>query len=206
MLCDDHVVVRGGLRRILNDEPGFEVVGEAATGEDALTLVRMESPDVVVMDLSLPGDNGISATQRICESHPATHVLILTMHDDVAYLREAFAAGALGYVVKKAADVELVTAVWTVARGDKYVHPNLGAVLLDKESPRSGAEEQLPQLSRREVEVLRLLALGYTNPEMGEKLNISVRTVETYRANVQRKLGLRSRAELARVARDFGLV
>lgn len=206
VLCDDHAVVRAGLRRILADEPGFQVVGEAATAEETVTLVDAESPDVVLMDLSLPDNDGIAAIQSIRASHPSTHVLVLTMHDDVAYLREAFAAGALGYVVKKAADSELVTAVQTVAGGEKYVHPDLGAALLEKEPAEPGAQDQFPQLSQRELEVLRLLALGYTNPEMAEQLYLSVRTIETYRANLQQKLGLRSRAELARLARDSGLV
>jgi DNA-binding NarL/FixJ family response regulator len=206
VLCDDHTVVRTGLRRLLEDQPGFDVVGEAATAEDALSLVGTTQPDVVLMDLSLPGDDGIAATRSIRAEHPGTRVLVLTMHDDVAYLREAFAAGAAGYVVKKAADVELVAALRTVACGDTYVHPNLGAALLSSTATQPSVGGQFHDLSPREVEVLRLLAVGFTNPEMAEKLGLSVRTVEGHRANVQQKLGLRSRAELARVARDSGLV
>jgi DNA-binding NarL/FixJ family response regulator len=206
VLCDDHTVVRAGLRRLLEDEPGFDVVGEAATAEDALTLVGTTRPDVVLMDLSLPGDDGIAATRSISAVHPGTHVLVLTMHDDVAYLREAFAAGAAGYVVKKAADVELVAALRTVAGGDTYVHPNLGAALLSHKAAPTGSGGRFADLSPREVEVLRLLAVGFTNPEIAEKLGLSVRTIETHRANVQQKLNLRSRAELARLARDSGLV
>lgn len=206
VLCDDHSLVRGGLRRLLEDEPGFDVVGEAATAADAISLVGTTRPDVVLMDLSLPGEDGISATRCISAEHPGTHVLVLTMHDDVAYLREAFAAGAAGYVVKKAADVELVAALRTVAAGDTYVHPNLGAALLTQKAAPSGVGGRFADLSPRELEVLRLLAVGFTNPEIAEKLGLSVRTIETHRANVQQKLNLRSRAELARLARDSGLV
>lgn len=206
VLCDDHTLVRTGLRRLLQDEPGFDVVGEAATADDAIRLVASTGPDVVVMDVSLSGEDGISATRRIRAEHPSTRVVVLTMHDDVGYLREAFGAGAAGYVVKKAADVELVAALRTVASGDTYVHPNLGAALLAQEPAPSGARGQAPDISPRELEVLRLIAVGFTNPEIAEKLGLSVRTIETHRANLMQKLGLRSRAELVRMARDSGLV
>jgi two-component system, NarL family, response regulator NreC len=206
-VCDDHSVVRAGLRTILEDDPTIEVVGEAATADEAVALAGAVRPDVFVIDLSLPDESGVSATRRIRQASAETKVLILTMHDDVAYLREAFEAGAAGYVLKKAADMELLLALRTVAAGERYVHPALGAALLDQTSlpvpPRGPA---VPELSARESEILRLLALGHTNPEIAGSLHLSVRTVETYRSNIQLKLGVRSRAELARLARESGLL
>jgi len=206
VLCDDHTVVRAGLSRILENTPGFEVIGEAATAEEAVMLAERERPDVVVMDVSVPEEGGISATKRILNRSPGTRVLVLTMHDDVAYLREAFAAGAVGYVLKEAAEAELVTAVQTVASGGHYVHPVLGAALLKAQPAGPADRAPMSRLSAREVELLQLLAQGYTNPEMAKELHLSVRTIESYRANLQQKLKLKSRAELVRFARDTGLL
>ena len=205
-LCDDHAVVRSGLRRILSDEDGIEVVGEAGNAADAVALAAAESPDVFVMDLGLPGVNGIDATRQVRDASPATAVLILTVHDDIAYLRRAFDAGARGYLVKDAADVELVLAVRHVAAGDDYVHPSLGAALLAPEAATARPSGPGGELSEREVDVLRLVALGHTNADIAEELYVSVRTVETHRAHVQQKLGLKARADLVRVAREFGLI
>jgi len=205
-LCDDHAMVRSGLCRILREDPSLEVVGEATTADEAVALADAEKPDVFVMDLTLPGEGGISATRRIREVSPSTRVLVLTMHDDVAYLREAFAAGATGYVLKKGADVEFALAVKTVAAGEQYVHPALGASLLAEPPSAPGKRSSVPQLSAREAEILKFVALGYTNAEMAQNLALSPRTVETYRATLQQKLGLRSRSELARFARDSGLL
>lgn len=205
-LCDDHAVVRSGLRRILDDEDGIEVVGEAGNADDAVALAASERPDVFVMDLGLPGVNGIEATRRVRDASPTTQVLVLTVHDDVAYLRKAFDAGARGYLVKDAADVELVLAVRRVAGGDEYVHPRLGAALLEPSvsGPRAGGPGG--ELSDRELEVLRLVALGHTNADIAAELYVSVRTVETHRAHVQQKLGIKARAELVRYARERGLL
>ena len=205
-LCDDHAVVRSGLRRILADEADIEVVGEAGNATDAVAVAAAEQPDVFVMDLGLPGTNGIDATRQVLEASPATAVLVLTVHDDVAYLRRAFDAGARGYLVKDAADVELVLAVRRVASGDEYVHPSLGAALLAPEAARARPSGPGGELSEREVDVLRMVALGHTNADIAAELYVSVRTVETHRAHVQQKLGLKARADLVRVARDFGLV
>lgn len=204
-LCDDHAVVRSGLSRILAEELDLDVVGEAGTAEEAIAVAEAERPDVFVMDLGLPDLNGIEATRRIVEVSPQTRVLVLTVHDDVAYLRKAFAAGAHGYLVKDAADVELVLAVREVAAGNEYVHPRLGAALLD---PAASTRAAGPggELSERELDVLRLVALGYTNAEIGAELYVSVRTVETHRAHVQQKLGLKARADLVRYARQQGLL
>ena len=205
-LCDDHAVVRGGLRRILADEIDLEVVGEAGNAADAVAVAAAEQPDVFVMDLGLPGTNGIEATRQVLEASPATAVLVLTVHDDVAYLRRAFDAGARGYLVKDAADVELVLAVRSVASGDEYVHPSLGAALLAPEAASARPSGPGGELSEREVDVLRMVALGHTNADIAAELFVSVRTVETHRAHLQQKLGLKARADLVRVARDFGLI
>lgn len=205
-LCDDHAVVRSGLRRILADEADIEVVGEAGNATDAVAVAAAEQPDVFVMDLGLPGTNGIEATRQVLEATPATAVLVLTVHDDVAYLRRAFDAGARGYLVKDAADVELVLAVRSVASGDEYVHPSLGAALLGPEAASARPSGPGGELSEREVDVLRMVALGHTNADIAAELFVSVRTVETHRAHVQQKLGLKARADLVRVARDFGLI
>jgi len=205
-LCDDHAVVRKGLRKILTDEADLDVVGEAATAADAVSLAAAEHPDVFVVDLGLPDESGTTAIRRILEVSPATKVVVLTMHDDVEYLREAFRAGAGGYVVKDAADVELILAIRAVAAGRRHVHPTLGATLLTEEPSGPGPRGRASELSRREADVLRLVALGHTNPEIATRLRISVRTVETHRSKILQKLGLRSRAELARYARKAGLL
>lgn len=205
-LCDDHAVVRSGLRRILDDESDITVVGEAGNAQDAVALASTEQPDVFVMDLGLPGTSGIDATRQVRAASGETSVLVLTVHDDVAYLRRAFDAGATGYLVKDAADVELVMAVRHVAAGDNYVHPSLGAALLDPEVVTARPAGPGGKLSEREVDVLGLVALGYTNVDIAEELYVSVRTVETHRAHLQQKLGVKSRAELVRIAREHGLI
>lgn len=204
-LCDDHGVVRAGLRAILNAEPDLEVVGEAASVAQACRLAADERPDVFVMDLNLPDGDGLAATREIASLSPDTKVLILTVHDDVAYLKRAFDAGAAGYLIKDAADLELVLAVRHVASGEQYVHPRLGAALVANEN-RPGASGPGGMLSDREGEVLRLIAQGYTNAQAAEELFVSVRTIETHRAHIQQKLGVRSRAELVRAAREAGLL
>ncbi len=204
-LCDDHAIVRSGLGRILLEEPDFEVVGDAGTALEAVALAEAHLPDVFVMDLGLPDLSGVEATRRVVAVSPQTKVLVLTVHDDVGYLRKAFAAGAHGYLVKDAADVELVLAIRELAAGNEYVHPRLGAALLDSAaSVRAGGPGG--ELSERELDVLRLVALGYTNAEIAAELYVSVRTVETHRAHVQQKLDLKARADLVRYAREHDLL
>ena len=205
-LCDDHAVVRSGLRRILDAESDLEVVGEAGTAAAAVEIAAREHPDVFVMDVGLPDASGIVATARVREASPGTRVLVLTVHDDVAYLRRAFDAGADGYLVKDAADVDLVHAVRTVAAGRQYVHPTLGAQLLEPAGAGSHLRGPGGELSEREIDVLRLVALGRTNAAIAEELYISVRTVETHRAHISQKLGARSRAELVDAARQAGIL
>ena len=205
-LCDDHAVVRSGLRRILEAEDDLDVVGDAATVSDALALAGETAPDVFVMDLSLPDGSGITATAELAKISPTTRVLILTGHDDVAYLRRAFEAGAAGYLVKEAADIDLVQAIRQIAAGRQYVHPSLGAALLAPDAPSARLSGPGGELSERELEVLRHIALGLTNAEIAERLYVSVRTVETHRAHIHQKLNVRSRAELVRLAHDAGML
>ncbi|HEY9557092.1 MAG TPA: response regulator transcription factor [Acidimicrobiales bacterium] len=205
-LCDDHAVVRSGLRYILEAEVDLEVVGEAGSAAEAVEIATSTQPDVFVMDLGLPDRSGIAATADVCAVSPATRVLVLTVHDDVAYLRRAFDAGAAGYLVKEAADVELVQAVRQVAAGKEYVHPSLGAALLAPDAPAARPAGPGGELSEREVEVLALIADGLTNAEIADRLYVSVRTVETHRAHIHQKLSVRTRAELVRIARDSGLL
>jgi DNA-binding NarL/FixJ family response regulator len=207
VICDDHTVVRSGLRRVLAEQDGIEVIADVGTADEVKRVAEQLSPDVVILDIGLADVSGITAIGAVKAVSPHTKVLVLTMHDDVAYLREAFAAGAMGYVVKAAADVELIQAVHEVSSGKRYVHPLLGAALLNNGSATADAhQEDRLGLSDRELQILRLLALGHTNIEMAMTMCLSVRTVETYRHRLQQKLGLRSRAELARLARDAGLV
>lgn len=202
-LCDDHAVVRSGLRHILEAEPDLLVVAEAGTADEAVTVARETQPDVMVLDIGLPDRSGILAAAEVRTASPATNVLMLTVHDDVAYLRQAFAAGADGYLVKEAADVELVRAVRQVAAGKQYVHPSLGAALLAPEVVIIRPAGPGGQLSEREVEVLTLIANGLTNTEIAERLFVSVRTVESHRAHIHQKLEVRTRAELVRIAREY---
>lgn len=202
-ICDDHALVRSGLRRMLEAEPGLAVIGESATAEEAVAEASARRPDVLLLDVVLPGRSGIAALPEIREAAPETKVLMLSMQDDPAYVREAFGAGAAGYLLKEAADVELVQAIREVAGGRRYVHPLLGARLAAAEAAAAQQAASDP-LSEREHEVLRLLALGHTNQEIATLLFISVRTAETHRARIMQKLGLRTRAEIVRYALDTG--
>ncbi|HVH50974.1 MAG TPA: response regulator transcription factor [Gaiellaceae bacterium] len=199
VVVDDHAVVRSGLRLLLEREPGIVAVDEAATADEALFRVIEHKPDVLLIDVTMPGTSGIEAIPKLLGSSPDTKVLVLSMHDDPRYVRDAFAAGASGYVLKEAADSEVVAAIREVAGGGSYVNPALGARMVAAEA-KEAAEAESDPLSEREHEVLRLLALGHTNQEIAKALYISVRTAETHRAHIMRKLGLSSRAELVRYA------
>ena len=205
LVVDDHAVVRAGLRRVLDAEDDIETVGEAATAERAVFEALETKPDVVLMDVVMPGKSGIEGLPALLQAAPDVRVLMLSMQDDPRYVREAFEAGASGYVLKEAADTDVVDAVRAVAAGERYVHPALGARLVQAESEERRRAESDP-LSAREREVLRLLALGHTNQEIAAQLFISVRTAETHRAHVMQKLGLSTRAELVRYALDHGLI
>jgi two-component system, NarL family, response regulator NreC len=206
LIVDDHAVVRAGLRLLLDAEDDIETVGEAGDAREAVFEVRSSKPDVVLMDVGLgSGKSGIEATPEMLRERPGTKVLVLSMQDDPRYVREAFAAGASGYVLKEAADNELVTAVREVAGGARYVDPALGAriAVADAEAERAAEEDPL---SDREREVLRLLALGHTNQEIAKTLFISVRTAETHRAHIMQKLRINTRAQLVRYAIAQGLL
>jgi two-component system response regulator NreC len=205
LLVDDHAILRSGLRRVLEAEEDIEVVAEAESAERGLFEALQAKPDVAVLDVVMPGKSGIDATPELLRAVPGMKVLVLSMQDDPRYVRAAFEAGASGYVLKEAADTEVVGAVRTVADGERYVHPALGARLVAADVEERKRAEADP-LSDREREVLRLLALGHTNQEIAQMLFISVRTAETHRAHIMQKLGLTSRAELVRHALDQGLI
>ncbi len=205
VLVDDHAILRSGLRRVLDAEADIAVVGEAESADRAVFEALANKPDVVVMDLVMPGKSGIEGMPAVLQAVPDVKLLVLSMQDDPRYVREAFEAGAAGYVLKEAADTEVVGALRAVAAGERYVHPTLGARLVAAEAEERKRAEADP-LSEREREVLRLLALGHTNQEIAKMLYISVRTAETHRAHIMQKLRLSSRAELVRYALENGLI
>lgn len=200
LIADDHRVVRSGLRLLLQTRPHLEVVGEASSGPEALELARTLRPDLVILDLAMPGGSGLENVQAISA---LTRVLVLTMHDDVAYVRQVMQAGGSGYVLKEAADVDLLAAIEAVAAGRQYIYPTLAARLLQGEAPRS---EKGAALSPRELEVLKLVALGHTNQEIADSLQVGVRTVETYKTRICEKLGVHTRSEMVRYALEQRLI
>ena len=200
VLADDHSVVRSALRMLLDAEPGLEVVAEAGDVEGAIRYVRGHRPEVLILDLNMPGRASLEALPDIADASPETRVVVLTMQSEPAFAREAMQAGVLGYILKEAADAELVKAVRLAASGQTYLQPDLGA--------RMAAEPAGPpdDLSTRELEILRLIALGHTNAEIAGKLVISVRTVESHRAHIQQKLRVSKRSELVRYALERGML
>jgi two-component system response regulator NreC len=199
VVVDDHAVVRSGIKLLLDREDDIEVVGEAGNAKDAIFRARALKPDIILLDVVMPGQSGIEVLPTLIKEAPQAKVLVLSMQDDPSYVREAFAAGASGYVLKEAADEEVVAAVREIAEGGSYVHPALGARMVAAEAEARAAADADP-LSDREREVLRLLALGHTNQEIATMLYISVRTAETHRAHIMQKLRLTTRAELVRYA------
>ena len=205
LIVDDHAVVRAGLRMLIDAEEDMETVGEAGTVREAIFEARTSKPDLVLMDVVMPGESGLEGAPKLLHEHPGLKILVLSMQDDPRYVREAFAVGAMGYVLKEAADAEVVSAIREVAAGGRYVHPELGARLVAAETEAMRKAEDDP-LSEREREVLTLLARGYTNQEIAKKLFISVRTAETHRAHVMQKLRLSTRAELVSYALANGML
>jgi two-component system response regulator NreC len=205
VLADDHAVVRRGLRLVLDGEEGFEVLAEAGTTDDAVRLIKAHRPMVAVIDLNMPGTmtSSLEALPILAVEAPATRVVVLTMQEDPQYARQALAAGANGYVLKEAADSELVEAIRAAAAGEVYLNPRLGARIAAAPTEPAGPPDDLTE---REVQILRLIALGHTNTEIGGQLFLSVRTVESHRAHIQQKLRRTSRADLVRYALDHGLL
>jgi two-component system response regulator NreC len=207
LIADDHAVVRSGLRALLGVDPDLEVVGEAENGTETLRLVETLHPDTVLLDIAMPPESGIEIAKRLKASHPELVVLFLTMHEDESLLHEALRAGAAGYLIKRAEESEIIQAIHATSRGDIYVHPAMTRALLRQpvttEHRRGSAAFAL---TRRELDVLRLLAKGNTNRQIGTLLGLSMRTVENHRANLMGKLGLVSRVELVNYAEEANLL
>jgi two-component system response regulator NreC len=208
LIADDHAIVRAGLRTLLAADATMELVGEATGGYEAIDLAQRTRPDILLLDLSMPDLDGISVTREVRQRQPEARVLILTVHEEQALLREALRAGASGYILKQAAEGELLAAIHVLMRGDMYVDPAMMRDLLHDTVERAappGAPAGGP-LTPRETEILKYIVRGYTNRQIGAELSISVRTVEGHRANLSSKLGIQSRVEFVRYAREHGLI
>ncbi len=216
LIADDHNVLRAGLRALIKTNPEMEVIAEAVDGVEAVTLAREHKPDVITLDLTMPGGSGPDIIRQIRHESPTTKVLVVTMHDDAAYCRAALEAGALGYVVKTAADTELLVGIQEVFAGKKFIHCETlhhAAELKNKNNkdiaPPDAEKTKTPSLellSFREREVLNLLVRGFTNQEVADRIYVSVKTAETYRGRISDKLGIKSRAELVQFALSHGLL
>ena len=208
LIADDHGVLRAGLSALLNNEPGMEVIGEANDGDEAVRLALVKRPDIILMDVSMLDTNGIEATSRIFKTAPEIRVIILTVHEDMGLMEHAVRSGAKGYILKSAIKSELINAIHTVMRGQLYVHPTMTVKFFEEGSDGDEVLKMLPaeDLTPREREVLRLIALGYTNTQAAEKLNVSPRTIEYHRGNISSKLNLRSRVDLVQYAQKLELI
>lgn len=208
LIADDHGLLRAGLIALLSAEAGMEVIGEAENEDSAVTLAIREKPDLVLMDISMPDGGGIEATRRIRELAPEVRVLIMTVHEDKSLMQEAIRSGAMGYILKRAIKSELINAIHSVMRNDLYVHPAMARLLFTENASTSPKQKRFaPEpLTVREIEVLKLIAQGYTNNQAATMLSISVRTVEYHRANLTAKLNLRNRVDLMRYAEENDLI
>jgi two-component system response regulator NreC len=210
MIADDHAILRSGLRLLVNAQADMEVVSEAPDGEQAAQAARETRPDVALVDLTMPRKGGMGALQEIVRGCPETRVVVLTMHDDPTYLRSALSAGASGYVLKRSVDAELLTAIRAVHGGGTFVDPSLADVLVQDLLAKKGAKARLKRplniLSHRELQVLRLVARGYSSQQIAKQILVGVKTVETYRSRLAQKLGLRTRADVVRFAVQNGLL
>ncbi|MGD0789331.1 MAG: response regulator transcription factor [Terracidiphilus sp.] len=210
MIADDHAILRAGLRMLVNTQADMEVVSEASDGEKAVQAARETKPDVALLDLTMPRVGGMKALQQMARECGEVRVLVLTMHDDPAYLRSALAAGASGYLLKRAVDAELIAAIRAVHRGGVFVDPRLANVLvqdvLAKKGGKAGPAQPANILSHRELQVLKLVARGYTSAEIAKQIFVGVKTIETYRSRLAEKLGLRTRSDVIRFAVQMGLL
>ena len=206
LIADDHAIVRTGLRALIESDPTLELIGEAAGGYEALELVENLKPDILVLDISMPDLDGISVIKKIKPRNSDLRILMLTIHEDKALLQEALKSGASGYVIKRVAEKELLLAIKIVMRGDMYIDPSMQHALIETDEKRNINQQAVEDLTPREIDVLKLIVLGYTNRQVGEELNISIRTVEAHRANLTDKLGTKSRVELVRYARENKLI
>lgn len=205
LIADDHRILRAGLKSLLDDDPRLEVVGEAINGDEAVQKTGDLHPDIVLMDISMPGLDGLEATRRLLQKVPQTKVLILTMHNDSALVQEYLRAGVSGYILKQAAESELIDAIYAVWRGMIYIHPTLMNALVPHNKDTLSRNNEGEALTPRELDILRFLVRGYTNRQIADRLQISIRTVETHRANLMEKLNLHSRVDLVRYAAAHGL-
>ncbi len=207
VIADDHAVLRAGLKLLLNSESDMEVLGEASNGLTAIQMCDTLKPDILLLDISMPGLSGQAVAKIVKKQHPEIKILVVSMHEDESYLREMLQAGADGYVPKKAADVELLAAIRNTYRGEHFIHSSMTSDLFPSFKPqKKGADDAVKSLSHREREVLYLLALGHTNQEIAERLMLSVKTVETYKIRLKDKLNLKGRSELVRFAMQNGIL
>jgi len=211
LIADDHVVLRSGLRRLLNEQPDIEVIGEANDGNEAITRTDELVPDVLLLDITMPGLGGIDTIRIVKARMPKVAILVLTMHEDEGHFIEALKAGASGYVPKKAADTELIAAIRAVNRGEVFIYSSFAKTMVTRmihgeSSYQEEAVDRYERLSQREQEVLKAVAQGYTNQQIANQLYLSVKTVETYKARIMEKLNLHGRAELVRFALQHGLL
>lgn len=206
-MVDDHAVLRAGLKHLLNSEADMEVVGEADNGLDAVKLTEEVKPDIMLLDISMPGLSGEATVKLMRSRFPEVKILVLSMHEDETYVREMLLAGASGYLPKKAADIELLAAIRSTARGEHYIHSSMTTDLVSELQPAKNHQgSKQKELSRREKEVLYLLAMGYSNQQIAQRLFLSTKTVDTYKLRIKEKLGIQGRSELVRFALNKGLL
>lgn len=206
VIADDHAILRSGLRMLIDSQSEMTVVGEAQNGDDAIQIARKTTPDIIILDVTMPERGGLHAIHEILKQNPNTRVLLLTMHEELAYLRTALAAGATGYVLKKSVDADLLSAIRAVHKGRVYVDSQLASELIQHTLPESSKPKVTEVLSERELQVLKLVAEGFSSREIAQQIYVSVKTVETYRGRFTEKLGLTSRAEIVRYALETGLL